>query len=191
MAYECTEIGGQLEGSDERGRIYAFSEIVTGVPTNGIGFARKEVVPKGWTAGSEITDAVGDNYTIEYLDNKSADTFSGDNTTDEKNHPTLKMQIQGICPYGWHIANASDCLDLGIRRKQGVSRTLLSSEGGSDHLQTVHNSLGHSRQQQSGLTKRYRQPRRMAQEQDLVVSGGVKTEPTSSDSSTSRSVGAT
>lgn len=46
MAYECTEIGGQLEGSDERGRIYAFSEIVTGVPTNGIGFARKEVVPK-------------------------------------------------------------------------------------------------------------------------------------------------
>lgn len=112
MAYECTEIGGQLEGSDERGRIYAFSEIVTGVPTNGIGFARKEVVPKGWTAGSEITDAVGDNYTIEYLNNKSADTFSGDNTTDEKNHPTLKMQIQGICPYGWHIANASDWLDL-------------------------------------------------------------------------------
>lgn len=69
-------------------------------------------MPKGWTAGSEITDAVGDNYTIEYLDNKSADTFSGDNTTDEKNHPTLKMQIQGICPYGWHIANASDWLDL-------------------------------------------------------------------------------
>lgn len=111
-AYESTEVGGQLEGTDEHGRIYAFSEIVTGVPSNGIGYARYESVPAGWTAGCEITDAIGDNYTIEYLNNNSADTFSGDNTADELAHPTLKMQIQGICPYGWHIANASDWLDL-------------------------------------------------------------------------------
>lgn len=111
-AFECTEVGGQLEGSDDHGRIYAFSEMVTGTPTNGIGFARYEEVPKGWTAGCEVTDAVGDTYTIEYLNNKLADTFSGDNSADEKAHPTLKMQIQGICPYGWHIANASDWLDL-------------------------------------------------------------------------------
>lgn len=111
-AYESTEVGGQLEGSDEHGRIYAFSEMITGVPTNGIGFARYESVPTGWTSGCEITDAVGDNYTIEYVSNKVAGTFSGDNAADEKAHPTLKMQIQGICPYGWHIANASDWLDL-------------------------------------------------------------------------------
>lgn len=112
MAYECTEIGGQLEGSDEYGRIYAFSEIVTGIPTNGIGFARKEVVPQGWTQGCQITDAVGDTYTIEYINNTLAATFSGDNAADEQTYPTLKMQIQGICPYGWHISNASDWLDI-------------------------------------------------------------------------------
>lgn len=112
MAYECTEIGGQLEGSDEYGRIYAFSEMVTGIPTNGIGFARNEALPKGWTEGCEVTDALGDTYTIEYLNNKAAGTFSGDNDADEKAHPTLKMQIQGICPYGWHIANASDWIDI-------------------------------------------------------------------------------
>lgn len=111
-AYESTEIGGQLEGSDEHGRIYAFSEIVTGIPTSGIGFARNENLPQGWTAGCNVTDAVGDTYTIEYLNNKAAGTFSGDNAADEKTHPTLKIQIQGICPYGWHIANASDWLDI-------------------------------------------------------------------------------
>lgn len=112
MAYECTEIGGQLEGTDEYGRIYAFSEILTGIPTNGIGFARREKLPVGWTDGCEITDAVGDKYVIEYINHTKAGTFSGDNSADEQTHPTLKMQIQGICPYGWHIANTSDWLDI-------------------------------------------------------------------------------
>lgn len=57
-------------------------------------------------------DAVGDKYVIEYLNHTKAGTFSGDNTADEQNHPTLKMQVQGICPYGWHIANTSDWLDI-------------------------------------------------------------------------------
>lgn len=30
----------------------------------------------------------------------------------EAEHPNLKMQIQGICPYGWHIANMQDWKDL-------------------------------------------------------------------------------
>lgn len=112
MAYECTEVGGQLVGTNEHGRIYAFSEIITGVPTNGIGFARKENVPENWTAGNKITDAVGNEYVIEYVNNTTAGTFTGDNAADEANHPTLKMQIQGICPYGWHIANTADWLDI-------------------------------------------------------------------------------
>lgn len=112
MDFENTEIGGKLEGTNEHGRIYAFSEIITGTPTAGIGFARNEVVPDAWKAGNKITDAVGDEYVIEYLNNKTAGTFTGDNAADEAKHPTLKMQIQGICPYGWHIANASDWLDI-------------------------------------------------------------------------------
>lgn len=112
MDYECTEIGGKLVGSSERGRIYAFSEMVTGIPTNGVGYARKEPLPTGWTAGCKVTDAIGDEYVIEYLNNKEAGTFTGDNAADEKAHPTLKMQIQGICPYGWHIANTADWLDI-------------------------------------------------------------------------------
>ena len=112
MAYESTEIGGQLQGSDEYGRIYAFSELVTGTPTNGVGLARYEPLPDGWTEGCEITDAVGDTYTIEYINHKTKGVLTGDNDADEQTHPTLKMQIQGICPYGWHIANASDWLDI-------------------------------------------------------------------------------
>lgn len=112
MDFENTEIGGKLEGTNEHGRIYAFSEIITGTPTAGIGFARNEVVPDAWKAGNKITDAVGDEYVIEYVNNKTAGTFTGDNAADEAKHPTLKMQIQGICPYGWHIANASDWLDI-------------------------------------------------------------------------------
>ncbi len=113
MDYETTEIGGKLVGTNEHGRVYAFSEIITGTPTAGIGFARKEAVPAAWKAGSTITDAVGDEYTIEYVSNAaSANTFTGNNAADEAAHPTLKMQVQGICPYGWHIANASDWLDI-------------------------------------------------------------------------------
>ena len=112
MDYECTEIGGKLVGTSERGRIYAFSEMVTGIPTNGVGYARKEPLPTGWTAGCKVTDAIGDEYVIEYLNNKEAGTFTGDNAADEKAHPTLKMQIQGICPYGWQIANTADWLDI-------------------------------------------------------------------------------
>ena len=35
-----------------------------------------------------------------------------DDAKAEAEHPVLKMQIQGICPYGWHIANLQDWKDL-------------------------------------------------------------------------------
>lgn len=118
MAKECTEIGGQLVGSNEHGRIYAMSEILTGKATAGIGFARYEELPAEWLEGKTIVDALGDSYTIEYINHKGADTFSGDNAADEQAHPTLKMQVQGICPYGWHIANAADWLDIAYAASQ-------------------------------------------------------------------------
>ena len=36
----------------------------------------------------------------------------GGNAQAEADHPSLSMQVQGICPYGWHIANMSDWKDL-------------------------------------------------------------------------------
>ena len=109
--YETQESGlGTLEVSSEKGRIYAFSELINGVPTFGRGFNRYEPLPGNWQRGSVIVDAVGDSYEIECL--KTVSSFTNDPNADEETHPTLKMQVQGICPYGWHVANASDWLDL-------------------------------------------------------------------------------
>ncbi len=113
MAKETTEIGGQLVGTNEHGRIYLLTEILTGTPMAGVGINRNQPVPDDWKAGCEIVDAVGDRYTIEYVNHTAKEgPFSGDNAADEEAHPTLKMQVQGICPYGWHIANAADWLDI-------------------------------------------------------------------------------
>ncbi len=112
MAYETTELGGQLVGSNAHGRVYSLSELLSGNPMAGIGINRYEPLPDDWTAGNVITDAIGNEITIEYIDNTADSTFSGNNAADEEAHPMLTMQVQGICPYGWHIANASDWLDI-------------------------------------------------------------------------------
>lgn len=108
--YEEAEIGGSLQGDDTHGRIYCFSEMLTGVPRAGIDGAINQTFPTGYQAGDEITDAVGKKIKLEYVVNPT--DFSGDNKVDEEAHPMLTMQVQGICPYGWHIANAADYLDL-------------------------------------------------------------------------------
>ena len=110
MAWETTEIGGQLAGTSEKGRIYQFDEMVTGTPRYGIGYVRNEPLPTGWTAGSTIVDAIGRSHTVEYL--PPGTSFTGDNAADETAHSMLSMQVQGICPYGWHVANAADWLDI-------------------------------------------------------------------------------
>ncbi len=108
-AYECGEIGGDLTDYSDKGRIYHFNEIVTGEARAGIGYNRNEELPNSWKAGATLVDALGDEYVVEYITNKS---FTGDNAADEAAHPMVKIQIQGICPYGWHIANMADWLDL-------------------------------------------------------------------------------
>ncbi len=108
-AYECAEIGGDLTDYSDKGRIYHFNEIVTGEARAGIGYNRYEELPDNWKAGATLVDALGDEYLVEYITNKS---FTGDNAADEAAHPMVKIQIQGICPYGWHIANMADWLDL-------------------------------------------------------------------------------
>lgn len=116
LEYEEEEIGGQLKGDDTYGRLYCFSEMLTGTPRWGLDNSINQTLPDGWQVGKEITDAVGNRIMLEYIVNYNSSSkrtdFSGDNAADETEHPMLTMQVQGICPYGWHIANASDYLDL-------------------------------------------------------------------------------
>lgn len=116
--YETTEVGGNLAGTSEHGRIYHFNEVVTGNPRFGIGYERYEALPDGWMEGKTIVDAIGRSFTVEHIVHTAAGTFTGDNAADEKAHPMLTMQVQGICPYGWHVANASDWLDLAYAASQ-------------------------------------------------------------------------
>ena len=112
MTKESAEIGGNLEVTSEYGRIYTFHEMVTGEPRYGIGYARYETSPEGWREGDKYTDAIGRTYDMEAYPVGKNTRFTGDNDSDEANFPLLTVQAQGICPYGWHIANASDWLDL-------------------------------------------------------------------------------
>ena len=118
--YETTEVGGNLAGTSEHGRIYHFNEVVTGNPRFGIGYERYEALPDGWMEGKTIVDAIGRSFTVEHIVHTAAGTFTGDNAADEKAHPMLTMQVQGICPYGWHVANASDWLMRQVRLRRDI-----------------------------------------------------------------------
>ena len=108
---------GQLETYSDDGRVYTFHEMVGAEARNGIGYARYEEAPNGWREGDKITDARGITYTVK-KHKIGAGAFTGDNAADEAENPMLKIQAQGICPYGWHIANPSDWVDLGYAMSQ-------------------------------------------------------------------------
>lgn len=109
-AFETKESGlGNLETYSDDGRIYTYHEMLGYEARFGIGYARYENGP--WVIGEKYTDARGTTYTFEVVSKTAAD-YTGDNAVDEEKYPIFKVQAQGICPYGWHIANASDWLDL-------------------------------------------------------------------------------
>lgn len=108
--YETLESGlGTLETYSDDGRVYSFQEMLGYEARFGIGYSRYETGP--WKTGEKYTDARGTTYTIAKVSKAAAD-YSGDNAADEEKYPMLKVQAQGICPYGWHVANAQDWLDL-------------------------------------------------------------------------------
>ena len=109
-AYETKESGlGNLETYSDDGRIYTYHEMLGYEARFGIGYARYENGP--WVLGEKYTDARGTTYTFEVV-SKKAEDYTGDNATDEAKYPIFNVQAQGICPYGWHVANAADWLDL-------------------------------------------------------------------------------
>lgn len=123
-AFDTEENGGTLkelmmpDGVTTRasvyGRLYSSYETLTGDPAGALSSALLMSFPLGG-AGTVVIDAVGNAVTLEPLlknDLKGyAATADGDAQA-EAEHPSLTMQLQGICPYGWHIANMSDWRDL-------------------------------------------------------------------------------
>ncbi len=103
---------GQLETYSDDGRIYTYHEMLGYEARFGIGYARYETGP--WIVGEKYTDARGTTYTIAEAPLKGSKIaeYTGDDAQDEALYPMLKVQAQGICPYGWHVANAQDWRDL-------------------------------------------------------------------------------
>mgnify|MGYP002510166961 CR=1 FL=1 len=109
-AFETKESGlGNLETYSDDGRIYTYHEMLGYEARFGIGYARYEKGP--WIIGEKYTDARGTTYTIAEVPIVGS-SYTTDSFADETTYPMLKVQAQGICPYGWHVANASDWLDL-------------------------------------------------------------------------------
>ena len=127
-AYDTEENGGSIveakDGSgrplaETYGRLYSSYESLTGSANGALNACEggKNALinsPIG-EPGSTLVDAVGDRYVLESIMPADlavyAATAAGDAQA-EAEHPNLKMQIQGICPYGWHIANMQDWKDL-------------------------------------------------------------------------------
>ena len=108
-AYDDVESGGSVEGSSEHaaagGRLYTPSEILTGVPSAGVEILHYLADwPTPYRNQAMITDAAGNTFAIGALNASSL--------ADNLQSPTLTMQLQGICPYGWHVANAQDVYDM-------------------------------------------------------------------------------
>ena len=109
-AFETIESGmGTVETYSDDGRVYAYQEMLGYEARFGIGYARYEVGP--WKVGEKYTDARGITYTITEAPIVGS-SYTTDSFADEQTYPMLKVQAQGICPYGWHVANSADWLDL-------------------------------------------------------------------------------
>ena len=114
--YDEVESGGKAQGEVEMsakyGRIYTLTEFLTGTPKAAVELARLLTDwPAQYRPGSTFVDAVGTQITARVF--KSAEMKAV--TDDERffaENPALSAQIQGICPYGWHIANFRDWYDL-------------------------------------------------------------------------------
>lgn len=122
-AYDTVENGGLVEElmdddgtplASKYGRLYSSFEMITGQPNGALNNAYQIASPYG-EPGATLVDATGETYTVESILTGALLNYDASPAGDaqaEADHPNLKMQIQGICPYGWHIANMQDWKDL-------------------------------------------------------------------------------
>lgn len=107
--YDEAESGGKAQGEVEMsakyGRIYTLTEFLTGTPKAAVELARLLTDwPAEYRPGSTFVDAVGNDIPVSSVKSLASADF--------ENTPSLSMQIQGICPYGWHVANVQDFYDM-------------------------------------------------------------------------------
>ena len=107
--YDEVESGGKAQGEVEMsakyGRIYTLTEFLTGTPQAAVELARLLTDwPAEYRPGSTFVDAVGNDIPVSSVKSLASADF--------ENTPSLSMQIQGICPYGWHVANVQDFYDM-------------------------------------------------------------------------------
>lgn len=107
--YDEVESGGKAQGEVEMsakyGRIYTLTEFLTGTPKAAVELARLLTDwPAQYRSGSTFVDAVGNDIPVSSVKSLASADF--------ENTPSLSMQIQGICPYGWHVANVQDFYDM-------------------------------------------------------------------------------
>ena len=107
--YDAVESGGKAQGEVEMsakyGRIYTLTEFLTGTPKAAVELARLLTDwPAQYRPGSTFVDAVGNDIPVSSVKSLASADF--------ENTPSLSMQIQGICPYGWHVANVQDFYDM-------------------------------------------------------------------------------
>ena len=107
--YDKVESGGKAQGEVEMsakyGRIYTLTEFLTGTPKAAVELARLLTDwPAEYRPGSTFVDAVGNDIPVSSVKSLASADF--------ENTPSLSMQIQGICPYGWHVANVQDFYDM-------------------------------------------------------------------------------
>lgn len=107
--YDEVESGGKAQGEVEMsakyGRIYTLTEFLTGTPKAAVELARLLTDwPAEYRPGSTFVDAVGNDIPVSSVKSLASADF--------ENTPSLSMQIQGICPYGWHVANVQDFYDI-------------------------------------------------------------------------------
>ena len=107
--YDEVESGGKAQGEVEMsakyGRIYTLTEFLTGTPKAAVELARLLTDwPAEYRPGSTFVDAGGHDIPVSSVKSLASADF--------ENTPSLSMQIQGICPYGWHVANVQDFYDM-------------------------------------------------------------------------------
>lgn len=107
--YDEVESGGKAQGEVEMsakyGRIHTLTEFLTGTPKAAVELARLLTDwPAQYRPGSTFVDAVGNDIPVSSVKSLASADF--------ENTPSLSMQIQGICPYGWHVANVQDFYDM-------------------------------------------------------------------------------
>ena len=96
------------------GRLYTQTEMITGAAKGGLELAQWINFPQG-EPGETYVDDAGLEMTLACVPAAKLITYEATHAGDlqaEAENPTLKIQIQGICPFGWHIANMQDWKDL-------------------------------------------------------------------------------